>query len=218
MPRILLTGFEPFDGQALNPSAQAVRALDGERVAGLQVVSAVLPTAFGASLARLDALLEAHRPALVLACGQAGGRAALCLERVALNLDDARIPDNAGARPIDRPVVPGAPAAYFATLPVKAMREALRAAGLPAEVSLSAGTFVCNHVFYGLMHRLAQPRLAATRGGFMHLPWLPQQGEPSLALERSVQGLRLALDCAARVRQDLDIDAGTLHGAPADAN
>ncbi len=210
-PPILLTGFEPFEGQAHNPSALAVQAVADEVLAGHRVVAAVLPTAFGAALERLDTLLQAHRPALVLACGLAGGRAAISFERVAINLDDARIPDNAGARPVDRAVVPGGPAAYFSTLPVKAMREALRAAGLPAEVSHSAGTFVCNHVFYGLMHRLAQPALAGVRGGFVHLPWLPGQGEPSLPLARMAEGLRLALACAATVAGDLRVDAGALH-------
>ncbi len=211
LPRLLLTGFEPFGGQDRNPSALVAQALHGEVVAGHRVEAAVLPTAFGAALERLDALLAQHRPALVVACGQAGGRAAIGLERVAINLEDAPLADNAGARPVDRPVVPGGPAAYFATLPVKAVREALHAAGLPAEVSHSAGTFVCNHVFYGLMHRLAQPAWADVRGGFVHLPWLPGQGEPSLPLERQVEALRRVLACAASARDDLALSAGATH-------
>jgi pyroglutamyl-peptidase len=211
LPTVLLTGFDAFGGEAANASAQAVLALQGERIAGHAVAAAVLPTEFGRSLEALDELLAAHRPALVLACGQAGGRAALSLERVAINLADARIPDNAGRQPLDEPVQPGGPAAWFSTLPVKAMAQALRAAGLPAEVSHSAGTFVCNHLFYGLMHRLAQPAWAGVRGGFMHLPWLPPQGEPSLALADQVAGIRIALACALQTPADLQIAGGALN-------
>ena len=144
---VLLTGFDPFGGDALNPSWEIARALHRRQIAGHRVLAAQLPTVFGASLARLDELLAAHRPALVICLGLAAGRAALSLERVAINVDDARIPDNAGAQPVDTPVVAGAPAAYFSTLPIKAMRQAMLAAGVPAEVSQTAGTFVCNHVF-----------------------------------------------------------------------
>nr|HPK34063.1 pyroglutamyl-peptidase I [Ottowia sp.] len=120
--KVLLTGFEPFGGDALNPSWLAAQALHGRRIAGHQVVAAQLPTVFGASLERLDALLHQHRPVLVVCLGLAAGRAALSLERVAINVQDARMPDNAGAEPVDAPVVPGGPAAYFSTLPIKAMR------------------------------------------------------------------------------------------------
>lgn len=209
LPVALVTGFEPFGGDARNPSALAALALDGQEVGGHRVVGAVLPTAFGRSLDALDELLARHRPALVLACGLAGGRGALSLERVAINVDDARIPDNAGARPVDAPVVPDGPAAYFSTLPIKAMRQALLDAGLPAEVSQSAGTFVCNHVFYGLMHRLAAR--PGTRGGFLHLPWLEGQGEPGLPLGRMVEGLRIALACALATARDLRAEGGALH-------
>lgn len=209
-PKVLLTGFEPFDGSPVNPSLQAAQALRGRRIAGHRVVAAALPTAFGASLVALQALLEQHRPVLVLATGQAGGRAALSMERVAINVDDARIPDNAGAQPVDLPVVPGGPAAYFSTLPIKAMRAAVLAQGIPAEVSQTAGTFVCNHVFYGLMHLLARPRWRGVRGGFVHVPWLPGQGEPSLPLEAIVTGLRAALAAAVTHTQDIREAAGAL--------
>ncbi|WP_366103769.1 pyroglutamyl-peptidase I [Ottowia sp.] len=205
MRKVLLTGFEPFGGDALNPSWLAAQALRGRRIAGHRVVAAQLPTVFGASLERLDALLHQHRPALVVCLGLAAGRAALSLERVAINVQDARMPDNAGAEPVDAPVVPGGPAAYFSTLPIKAMRAAVQAAGVPAEVSQTAGTFVCNHVFYGLMHRLAtEPALAGARGGFVHVPLLPEQGTPSLALEDQVKGLRAAI-AAALAQSDGDL-------------
>ena len=121
--------------------------------------------------------------------GQAGGRAALSLERVAINVNDARIADNAGAQPVDTPVVAGGPAAYFTSLPIKAMLVALLAEGINAEVSQTAGTFVCNHVFYGLMHELAtRHELGRTRGGLIHVPWLPAQGQPSMRLDEIVAG------------------------------
>ncbi|WP_278439260.1 pyroglutamyl-peptidase I [Pseudomonas oryzihabitans] len=209
---LLLTGFAPFGGETLNPSWEAVRRLDGERLGDLTVVAAQLPTEFGAALRALDELLERHRPTLVVAVGQAGGRAELSLERIAINIDDARIPDNAGRQPIDEPVVAGGPAAYFSTLPIKAMTRVLRDAGIPAAVSQTAGTFVCNHVFYGLQHRLQG---SGVRSGFIHIPYLPAQaaaqpGAPSMALETLIAGLRLALTCAATTQADLREGGGQL--------
>lgn len=212
LPRVLLTGFDAFGGSAINPSEQAVRALHGQRIAGHRVVAAGLPTVFGDALGVLHTLLRTHRPALVVCLGQAGGRAALSLERVAINLDDAPIPDNAGAQPVDAPVVPGAPAAYFSTLPVRAMHDAVLAEGLAAEVSQTAGTFVCNHVFFGLMHFLATRRgFRTVRGGFIHLPWLPGQGQPSMPLADMVRGLRVALKCALTTPHNTRSGAGALH-------
>ncbi len=211
-PPVLLTGFDPFNGASVNPSWQAVRALHGEELVGHAVVAAELPTVFGESLHVLRALLHAHRPALVVCVGQAGGRAAISLERVAINLDDAPIPDNAGACPVDTPVCANAPAAYFTGLPIKAMRAALQQAGVPVEVSQTAGTFVCNHVFYGLMHALAtEPALRGARGGFVHVPWLPEQGSPGMPLDLIVRGLRLALVQALSVRHDDRAAAGATH-------
>jgi pyroglutamyl-peptidase len=210
-PRILLTGFDPFGGQPVNPSWLAVQALDGRELDGHVVVAAQLPTRFGQSLHVLRELLGQHRPALVICAGQAGGRAALSLERVAINVNDARIPDNAGAQPVDTPVVEDGPAAYFTTLPIKAMLAALLADGIRADVSQTAGTFVCNHVFYGLMHLLAQPAWAGTRGGLVHVPWLPQQGAPSMTLEQLARGLEVAIHCALRTGADLRLAAGALN-------
>lgn len=210
-PRILVTGFDPFGGQTVNPSWMAVQALHGRELDGHRIVAAQLPTEFGHSLQTLQELLSQHRPALVMCTGQAGGRAAISLERIAVNVNDARIPDNTGAQPIDTPVVNGGPAAYFTRLPIKAMLAAMLAAGIRAEVSQSAGTFVCNHVFYGLMHLLAQPRWAGTRGGLVHVPWLPQQGAPSMTLDQLVTGLELALQCALRTHTDVKLQAGALN-------
>jgi pyroglutamyl-peptidase len=199
---ILLTGFEPFGGEAVNPSWMIASALDGETIAGRPVVAQRLPTEFRRSLPVLRAALRRHAPSLVVALGQAGGRAELSVERIAINVDDARIPDNAGASPIDVPVVRGGPAAHFSTLPVKAIVAALRARGVPAAVSQSAGTFVCNHVFYGLQHALAGARV---RSGFVHVPSLPEQaaarpGEPSLPLATMIDGVREVLRVAATHR------------------
>lgn len=212
---LLITGFEPFDGETVNPSAQLVQALQGEWIhPGTRVEAVVLPCVFDAALQALAGHVDRLRPRLVLCCGQAAGRSAMSLERVAINLDDARIPDNAGARPIDRAVCVGGPAAYFTTLPVKRMAQALRAAGLPAEVSYSAGTFVCNHVFYGLMH-LASERPWLRQAGFLHVPYLPQQAAhhphaPSMALDHLVTGLRLALREALQAPDDLAVSEGTI--------
>jgi pyroglutamyl-peptidase len=209
---VLVTGFEPFGGEALNPSARVAQALHGRTIDGVPVIGAVLPCVFGAAIDALRDALERHRPQLVLALGQAAGRSALSLERVAINVDDARIPDNAGVQPVDTPVVAKGPAAHFTTLPVKAMVAALRAAGHPAELSHSAGTFVCNHVFYGLQHALRARRSA--RSGFMHLPLLPEQaraGQPSLALAAMIDGTALALATALRLRSgDLHASEGAL--------
>lgn len=211
-PIVLLTGFEPFGPDGVNPSALAVQELDGRVIAGHRVVAAQLPTVFDAAIAALRELLLRHEPALVLCTGQAGGRTAISLERIAINVNDARIPDNAGAQPVDTPVVEGAPAAYFTTLPIKAMLGSLLQAGIAAEVSQTAGTFVCNHVFYGLMHELATRRaLAGTRGGFVHVPWLPGQGQPCLPLDRIVAALGLAIECALATPQDIRRQAGTLN-------
>jgi pyroglutamyl-peptidase len=212
MRPILVTGFEPFGGEAVNPSALVAQALHGRTIDGVPVVGTVLPCVFGAALDVLNAALAHHRPQLVLSLGQAAGRSAFSLERVAINVDDARIPDNAGAQPIDTPVVPEGPTAHFTTLPVKAMVAALRDAGHPAELSNSAGTFVCNHVFYGLQHALRRRRSA--RSGFMHLPLLPEQAraaQPSLPLAVMIDGTALALATALRLRgSDLHTSEGAL--------
>jgi pyroglutamyl-peptidase len=211
MPKVLLTGFEPFGGESVNPSWLAVQALRGKQIEGHRIVAAQLPTVFEGSLKVLRELLKVHKPALVICVGQAGGRQALSLERVAININDARIADNAAAQPVDTPVVPGGHTAYFSSLPIKAMLQALQREQLAAEVSQSAGTFVCNHVFYGLMHELASRRaLSRTRGGFIHVPYLPEQGMPSMPLDSIVHGLRVAMRVALTTRDDIRVSAGSV--------
>lgn len=198
MKHILLTGFEPFGGETINPSWKIASALHGQLVGEAQVVAVQLPTVFQEALKALDAALQLHRPQMVVALGQAGGRTEMSIERVAINVDDARIPDNAQQQPVDSPVAPGGPAAYFSTLPIKAVVAALHRVGVPASVSQSAGTFVCNHVFYGLQHRLVG---TSVRSGFVHVPYVPEQvrgraGVASLPLSTLVEGVRVVLDTA----------------------
>ena len=213
LPRILLTGFDPFDGETVNPSWEAVRALHGRRVGGHLVVARQLPTEFARSLRLLRTALRELKPALVLGVGQAGGRAQLSLERVAINLQDARVPDNAGMQPIDEPVIAGGPAAYFSTLPLKAMLAALHDAGLPAGISHSAGTYVCNHIAYAMLHLAAKQR--GMRAGFIHIPYLPAQaarlrGEPSMAQAEVERGLLIALRAATTTLVDDRFSGGSL--------
>jgi pyroglutamyl-peptidase len=195
--KALVTAFEPFGGDALNASLEAVRRLP-PRAGALEIDTAALPTSYARSLPALEAAIERSSPRIVLCVGQAADRAALCVERIAVNVQDARIPDNDGAQPVAAPVVAGGPAAYLATLPVRAAVAALRARELPAQLSMSAGTFVCNHVFYGLM-RLAEARDHAFRGGFLHVPALPGQAAgaaPGMPLESIVLGIATVLQAA----------------------
>lgn len=208
MAGVLITGFEPFGGEAVNPSWEVVKQLDGVVIAGQPVAARQLPCVFGDALTVLNAALDELEPVLTLAIGQAGGRVDITVERVAINVDDARIPDNKGLQPIDVPIATDGPAAYFSTLPIKAIVAALRERGIPASVSQTAGTFVCNHVMYGLLHRLRDK--SGVKGGFIHIPYLPEQaaahpGEASMA----VGTVRAALETAIAValRQDGDVKA-----------
>jgi pyroglutamyl-peptidase len=211
--KALVTGFEPFGGDRVNPSFEALKRLPS-RLGGLDIATRSLPVTYGGALPALREAIAATAPDIVLCAGLAGGRAELSLERVAINIDDARIPANDGDQPVDRQVVAGGPVGYFATLPIKAAVAALREAGLPAAVSNSAGTFLCNHVFFGLMHEAA---LSGNRfrGGFLHVPYLPNQatrvpGAPSMALEQIVEGIEIVLSVAADRVDDLAVSEGAL--------
>lgn len=214
-PVALLLGFEPFNGDDINPSQRIVEALDGEMIAGHVVVALTLPTAFAGAADALEKTITLHAPSLVLAIGQAGGRTDISIERVAINVIDARIPDNAGDQPVDVPVIDGAPNAYFSTLPIKAMLRALHAAQIPAAISNTAGTFVCNQMFYALAHLIAT-RHPELRGGFVHVPYLPEQAQrandaPSLDQATMVEAIRLCLRVALTTREDLHFPAGATH-------
>ncbi len=209
MKNILLTGFEPFGGQSINPSEEIAREINDATIARHKVVGALLPCVFGAAIKELKHQIKLHEPVIVICLGQAGGRAEITPERVAINIDDARIPDNAGQQPIDKPIIADGPAAYFSTLPIKAIVHELRRREIPAAVSQTAGTFVCNHVFYGLMHELAMHR-PGVRGGFIHVPFVPEQAtaQPSLPFEMMTEAVRVAIAAAAEYRRDVKSSGG----------
>ena len=210
---VLLTGFEPFNKETINPAWEAVRALAGWAGEGFAVEVRQLPCVFGDAQEVLKEAIGSLRPDVVIAVGQAGGRVDMSVERVAINVDDAPIPDNAQKQLVDQPIVADGPAAYFSTLPIKAIVRALRDAGLPASVSQTAGTFVCNHVFYGLMHHTSGSGIKA---GFIHIPYLPQQaaahpGAASMALGDVIGGLKVAIAVALTAGDDLREAGGRTH-------
>lgn len=207
---VLLTGFAPFGGETVNPSWRAVRELDGRTIAGHRLVAVELPCEFDNSLPALWKALRATMPQVAIAVGLAGGREGISLERVAINLIDARIPDNAGAQPVDVPVVHGGATAFFSTLPLKSTLLELHGAGILAHVSQTAGTYVCNQVFYALMHALR--RRHGVRAGFIHVPWLPAQAEihrqPGMPLATMVEALEVAVHTAVAGAGDARVAAG----------
>ncbi|AUW40120.1 MULTISPECIES: pyroglutamyl-peptidase I [Serratia] len=215
MERVLVTGIEPFDGDKVNPSWQVAQALAGERIAGAEVVVRQLACVLGLSNQQLIAAIEELRPKAVICLGLAGGRGEISVERVAINLIDARIPDNAGKQPIDIPVVEGGPVGYFSTLPVKAIVHHLHQAGIPAAVSHTAGTYNCNQLFYGLSHHIASQNLAI-KGGFIHIPYshelaVNHPGKPSLALAAMIEAVRSIVHTTLTVDEDLSLSGGALH-------
>ncbi|MCU6670649.1 pyroglutamyl-peptidase I [Enterobacteriaceae bacterium H4N4] len=214
MRTVLMTGFDPFGGESVNPSWEVVKQLEGMHIDGCRVVTRQLPCVFGEALTVLNAAIDELDPTLVIAVGQAGGRVDVTVERVGINVDDARIPDNIGQQPVDVAIVADGPAAWFSTLPIKAMVAALRDAGVPASVSQTAGTFVCNHVMYGLLHKLADK--PGAKGGFIHIPYLPEQaaahpGAPSMAAQTVKQALEIAIAVGLRQTTDIKATGGATH-------
>lgn len=197
--KVLVTGFTPFGGEQINPSWEAVKRLP-EHIGEMTITKREIPTEFDAACAALRAAMDALRPDAVLAVGQYGGANGVRVERVAVNLRDARIADNAGAKPVDEPVVPGAPDAYFATLPTRRIVEKLREEDIPAQLSYSAGTFVCNNLLFCALHESAK-KFPVTRCGFVHVPYLPEQAKdgnaPSMSLALMVRALTAALETIA---------------------
>lgn len=212
---ILLTGFEPFGGETVNPSQCIVEALDGMEIDGHRIVGRVMPVAFAPCECLIAEWIDELDPVLVIGLGQAGGRAELSLERIAVNLIDARIGDNEGSQPVDVPVQAGAAAGLFASLPLKRILLALRDAGIPAAISHSAGTYVCNQVFFLTASCLAESS-SQGRGGFIHVPWLPEQGvnhpgQPSMALATMIEGVSVAIRTSLAHDADIALAAGTTH-------
>ena len=189
MKKLLITGFDPFDGGTVNPSWEAVKLLP-ESIGEYELCKLQIPVVFGLAAQTVLEIAAEVGPDAIISVGQAGGRAAVTPERIGINVRDARIADNAGISPKDEPIVPGGPDGLFSTLPVKAMVEAILSAGLPGAISNTAGTFVCNDVLYSLLHRYAGTEV---RCGFIHVPYLPEQGSPSLTLEHTVQALTAAI-------------------------
>lgn len=204
--KILVTGFTPFGGETINPSWEAVRALD-DSIAGADIIKCEIPTEFEASIDALKAAIDAHQPNAILCVGQFGGSPSIQIERVAINLRDARTPDNAGFQPHDQPVVDSAPDAFFSTIPTRQIVDRLRAAGIPAALSYSAGTYVCNNLLYTALYESSQAEKGnSARCGFIHVPYLPNQAAasvsnaPSMSLELMVQALTIAVGTIAECR------------------
>ena len=191
MSKILVTGFEAFDKSALNPSAEIVKALKGD-----DLVTAILPVVFGQASAQLRELTDLHKPSAVLCLGLAVGRSEITPERIAINLDNARIADNAGNQPLEQRIMANGPDGHFSTLPIEKMVASMKAAGIPASISLSAGTFVCNHIFYVLQDYLKD---SSIKSGFMHVPLMDEQRRdypnlPTMPIRQMVAGVEIALN------------------------
>lgn len=217
MMKILVTGFDPFGGEKINPALETIKRLP-DTILGAQIIKLEIPTVVGKSLAKIKEAVEKENPDVVLSIGQAGGRSEITVERVGINIDDCRIPDNEGNQPIDEPVVKGGPAAYFVTVPIKAIVENIKAHNIPASISNTAGTFICNHVCYGVAH-LAAARTAAgkpMKSGFIHIPFLPEQviGKPaltpSMSLETIVSGITHALEAIVEHGSDIKVSGGKI--------
>lgn len=210
--KILLTAFEPFGGESVNPAMEAVKLVRDE-ISGAVIVKRYIPVVFGKSIAAVLTAMEEERPDAVVCVGQAGGREGVTPERVAINVDDARIPDNEGNRPIDAPVYADGENAYFASIPVKAIVRRIQEAGIPSSLSNSAGTYVCNHLMYGVLYNIERS-FPGMRGGFIHVPYIPEQvaerpGVPSMPLSDIVTALEAALAAIAENERDIPAALGT---------
>lgn len=198
--KILVTGFDPFGGETINPAIEAVKRIPDE-ILGMEIIKLEIPTVRWKSLEMIEAAIKKYDPEVILSVGQAGGRADISVERIGINVDEFRIPDNEGNQPADETIDPDGPDAYFLNLPIKKMVERIRKYQIPASVSNTAGTFVCNHVAYGT-RRMLELRYPEKRSGFIHIPFVPQQvvekkAMPSMSLEMIVQGLTAALEAIA---------------------
>lgn len=212
--KILVSGFDPFGGESINPSIEAVKRLP-DMLKNIEIIKIEIPTVIGQSIDVLTQAVNLHNPDVVLCVGQAGGRSDLSVERVAINVDDCRIKDNHGNQPIDEPIVIDGPDAYLLTLPIKAIVSNIQHSGIPASVSNTAGTFICNHVAYGMAH-LAKTKYLYMKTGFIHIPFLPEQvinkaQMPSMSLEMIIKGLEIAIQTISDVSVDVKVTGGKDH-------
>lgn len=213
--KILVTGFDPFDKEKINPAYEAVKLLPDE-IKGAQIIKAEIPTVFGRCGDEVERQIIQHNPDVVICVGQAGGRSSISVEKVAINLDEARIPDNEGKQPLDKAIVPDGPTAYFTNLPIKAMVENVRLKGIPCNISYTAGTFVCNDVMYRLLHMI-NAKYHHIKGGFIHVPFCLQQvvgrtdNVTAWDIRTIAEGLEYAIEAVAQNKADSNIALGSTH-------
>ena len=193
--KILVTGFEPFNDEKINPSLETIKKLDNE-IMGAKIIKLKLPTIFGKSINILENVLEKEKPDVVISIGLAGGRENITIERVAINISDSRIPDNEGNKPIDEIIFEDGDNAYFSNLPIKKIVEEMRKENIPAAISNTAGTYVCNHIMYGLLYNIDK-KYPNMKGGFIHIPYIPEQviekNAPSMSLDNIVKAINIAI-------------------------
>jgi len=211
--KILVTGFDPFGGEPINPAIESVKRLP-DNIAGAEIIKLEIPTVRKKSLEKIEKAINEHNPDVILSIGQAGGRFDISIERVGINLDDFRIPDNEGNQIIDEPIFPDGENSYFVKLPVKAMVQNIQKNNIPASVSYTAGTFVCNHVLYGVLY-LIEKKYKGKKSGFIHIPFLPQQvvdkrNTPSMELNTIVKGLTAAIEAIVKNNEDIKEVGGTV--------
>lgn len=213
--KVLITGFDPFGGESVNPAFEAVKLLP-DTIAGAEIIKLEIPTVFSKSGPAVEAGIKEHQPDVVLNVGQAGGRSCVTVERVAINLAEARIPDNDGEQPMDEPLQADGAPAYFATIPVKAIVQNIRDHKLPCHLSYSAGTYVCNCVMYNVLHMTAS-KYPHIRAGFIHVPYAAEQvvdkpnGTPFMSLEQIAESLEYAIEATVNYTEDIKIAAGETH-------
>lgn len=212
--KILVTGFDPFGGEKINPAIESVKNLP-DKILNAEIIKLEIPTVVDKSVDKIRAKIEDVKPDVVLSVGQAGGRADITVERIGINCDDFRIPDNNGNMPIDEKIVEDGPDAYFSNLPIKAMVKHIQDENIPAGVSNSAGTFVCNHVLYGVAH-IRATKYPNMRTGFIHIPFLPEQvvdkrSMPSMSLETITKALKLAIEAIILNDNDINVTGGKIH-------
>lgn len=212
--KILVTGFDPFGGERVNPAFEVIKKLSSN-ISGAQVIKLEVPTVFKKSVELALKTIEKEKPDFVLCIGQAGGRAAISIERVAINIDDASIPDNENNQPVDLAIDTEGMPCYFATIPIKAIAKAIRSKNTPALISNSAGTYVCNHIMYGILNYIYKNNLNI-KAGFIHIPYIPEQvlnkaNTPSMSLETTVLAIETAIETIVTTNQDIKASGGSIY-------